>query len=100
MSLAKAQNVSIPSATETVLVSYTASGGEKLMGFNAHGPVAAEVRLYINAAYEASQAITVSAPTAFYVDRLKDLANGDSVQVKVLHNDASNQDFSGTILGG
>lgn len=101
MPLAKsAAPVSVNPNTETSIVSWTADGTKKTVGFVATGDYPAEYRYYEDATRIFTYKTTPEDMTAFVVDKEWSPAAAVVVAVRVIHQGPDAGDYFGTILGG
>lgn len=85
---------------ETDICRWTSDGYQYFVGFTGTGTYSGEFRLYVG---EEPWYVYQTSPgnrTAYIADRGIKLPAGQSVTLRVMHEDVATQTFKGTILGG
>lgn len=95
--------VTVPPSLEKEIVNWTADGHSYLIGFMGTGTYSGEFRLYVGDDSDPYYVYATSPGnrTAYVADRGSKLASGTKVSLRVMHEDANDEQvFKGTIIGG
>ncbi len=98
MAITRGTAASVPTNTETVVVSYTPSSAVKLKGFSGTGNAEAMWTLYIGGVAVLDYMTSSADRNAYMLFPDQDVAASTAIELKVKHQHPQAQEFRGSLI--